>query len=148
MDWRFRAAPLISICSISKQTLTIKKKKKTSCATVYANHSSASLEAACDANTQLPQTAEFSERRVTAQGELKQVHLMSYFTPHFSPLMNFISMINIFLQALSDQSLSLFLPNICEIGEWVILAMSPEPYFIFQCAPKYFWMTRCKMGFL
>lgn len=114
MDWRFRAAPLISIWKILalfQNRLTIKKEKNKSCATVYANHSTlspASLEAACDANTQLPQTAEFSERRVTAQGELKQVHLMSYFTPHFSPLMNFISMINIFLQALSDQSLSLF----------------------------------------
>ena len=48
------------------------------------------LEAACDAYTQLLLTEEFIER-VTAQGELKQVRLMSYFTPHFSPLMKLIS---------------------------------------------------------
>lgn len=46
-----------------------RKKRRKSCP-VYANHATLSpvpLEAACDANTQLPPTAEFSEGRVTAQ---------------------------------------------------------------------------------
>lgn len=36
----------------------------------------------------------FTERRAAAQGALKQVCLMSYFTPHFNPLMKLISVIN------------------------------------------------------
>lgn len=66
------------------------------CMQIISHQALHPLEAACDAYTQLPLTEEFSERKVTAQGERKQVCLMSYFTPHFSPLMKLISMINIF----------------------------------------------------
>lgn len=64
------------------------------CMQIISHQALRPLEAACDSFTQLALTEKFIERRVTAQGELKQVCLMSYFTLHFSPLMKLIRVIN------------------------------------------------------